>query len=241
VNERLYFRQLLSGRDFATQSLLARQMANFTYIIGDEVTRDVVLVDPAYSPDDLLALLDDDGLHLVGVVATHYHADHIGGTLMGHSVAGIAVAGIAEIATRVDVPIHVQATESTWVTRGTGVGVPPVVPHQPGDVITVGEVKITLLHTPGHTAGSQCLSFEGRLVSGDTLFVSGCGRTDLPGSDPREMYVSLQERLAGLPDDTLLYPGHFYSPEPFATLGDVRAHNAVLAPRSADEWLAYFA
>ena len=154
---------------------------------------------------------------------------------MGHSVSGIA-----EIAARWNVPIHVQSSETTWVTQGTGVGVPPVVPHEPGDIISVGAIVITLLHTPGHTQGSQCLSFAGRLVSGDTLFLSGCGRTDLPGSDPREMYVSLHERLASLPDETLLFPGHFYSPEPFARLGEVRAHNAVLAPRSADEWLAFF-
>jgi len=236
VSERLYFRQLLSGRDFATDDPVARQMVNFTYVIGDAETREVFLVDPAYSPDELLALLAADGLHLVGVVATHYHADHIGGSLMGH-----AVAGIAEIAARVDVPIHVQAHEVTWVAQGTGVGSPPVVAHESGDVINVGQIDITLIHTPGHTAGSQCLSFEGRLVSGDTLFVNGCGRTDLPGSNPREMYLSLQERLADLPDETLLFPGHFYSPEPFATLGEVRAHNAVLAPRSAEEWMAVFA
>ena len=236
MSERLYFRQLLSGRDFATDDPVARQMVNFTYVIGDAETREVFLVDPAYSPDELLALLAADGLHLVGVVATHYHADHIGGSLMGH-----AVAGIAEIAARVDVPIHVQAHEVTWVAQGTGVGSPPVVAHESGDVINVGQIDITLIHTPGHTAGSQCLSFEGRLVSGDTLFVNGCGRTDLPGSNPREMYLSLQERLADLPDETLLFPGHFYSPEPFATLGEVRAHNAVLAPRSAEEWMAVFA
>lgn len=235
MSDRLYFRQLLSGRDFAVDDPVARQMVNFTYVIGDVETREVLLVDPAYSPEELLTLLAADGLRLVGVVATHYHADHIGGNLMGH-----AVAGIAEIAARVDVPIHVQAQELTWVTTGTGVGAPPVVAHEPGDVINVGEITVTLMHTPGHTAGSQCLSFEGRLVSGDTLFVSGCGRTDLPGSNPHEMYVSLQERLADLPDETLLFPGHFYSPEPFATLGEVRAHNAVLAPRSAEEWVAVF-
>ena len=235
MSERQFFRQWLSGRDFATTDPVARQMVNFTYVIGDAVTREVLLVDPAYSPDELLALLAADDLRLVGVVATHYHADHIGGNLMGH-----AVAGIAEIAARVDVPVHVQAHEVDWVTKGTGVGVPPVWGHEPGDVIRVGTIDVTLVHTPGHTPGSQCLSFEGRLVSGDTLFVNGCGRTDLPGSNPHEMYRSLQERLADLPDETLLYPGHFYSPEPFATLGEVRAHNAVLAPRSAEEWMAVF-
>ena len=231
----MYFQQRLSGRDFATESLVARQMANFTYVVGDAATREVLLVDPAYAPEEHLAFLAAEELTLVGVVATHYHADHIGGNLMGH-----AVQGIAEIAAMVDVPIHVQTSETTWVTQGTGVGVPPLLAHEPGDVLTVGSIEVTLLHTPGHTPGSQCLSFESRLISGDTLFLSGCGRTDLPGSDPREMYVSLQERLAHLSDDTLLYPGHFYSPEPFATLGEVRAHNAVLAPRSVEEWLVSF-
>lgn len=235
MSEQLYFRQLLSGRDFAVDDPLARQMANFTYVVGDRVTREALLVDPAYSPDDLLAFLETEELTLVGVVGTHYHADHIGGNLMGH-----AVSGIAEIAARVDVPIHVHAREARWVAQGTGVGVPPVRPHESGDVISVGSIDITVLHTPGHTPGSQCLSFAGRLVSGDTLFVSGCGRTDLPGSDPHEMYVSLQERLASLPDETLLFPGHFYSPEPVATLGEVRASNAVLAPRSEEQWRAVF-
>ena len=90
MTERLYFRQLLSGRDFARESLVARQMANFTYVIGDALTREVVLVDPAYAPEALLAILSDEGLELVGIVATHYHADHIGGSIMGHSIDGIA-------------------------------------------------------------------------------------------------------------------------------------------------------
>src|SRR5665213_529997 len=161
-------------------------MSNFTYVIGDVETREALLVDPAYSPDDLLAFLDAEDLRLIGVVGTHYHADHIGGNLMGHSVSGIA-----EIAARCDVPIHVQSSETTWVTQGTGVGVPPVVPHEPGDIISVGAIDITLLHTTGHTRGSQCLVFAGRLGCGYTLFLSGCAGTDLAGSDPLEMYVSL--------------------------------------------------
>ncbi len=235
MSERLYFRQRLSGRDFATGNLLARQMANFTYVVGDVLTREVLLVDPAYAPEEHLSFLAAEELTLVGVVATHYHADHIGGNLMGH-----VVSGIAELAALVDVPIHVQMSETTWVSQGTGVGVPPIIPHEPGDVLHVGAIEVTLVHTPGHTPGSQCLAVENHLISGDTLFLAGCGRTDLPGSDPREMYVSLQERLSYLSDETLVYPGHLYSPESFATLGDLRAHNAVLAPRELDEWLAYF-
>ncbi len=231
----MYFRQLLAGRDFAKDNILASQMANFTYVIGDAQSREALLVDPAYAPEELLAFVRDEDLHLVGVVATHYHADHIGGNLMGHSVSGIA-----EIARLIDVPVHVQSTEVSWVTKGTGVGVPPIVVHEPGDVVHVGSIEVTLLHTPGHTAGSQCLYVEGRLVSGDTLFLNGCGRTDLPGSDPYQMYVSLQERLAVLPDETLVFPGHFYSSEPFDTLGELRVNNAVLSPRRADEWLAYY-
>ncbi len=235
MSERLYFRQRLSGRDFAHTSDVSRQMANFTYVVGDAVTREALLVDPAYAPEDHLAFLAAENLTLVGIVATHYHADHIGGNLMGHIIPGVA-----EIAAVMDVPVHVHASEATWVAQGTGVGVPPVVPHETGDVISVGSIDVTLVHTPGHTPGSQCLYVEGRLLSGDTLFLSGCGRTDLPGSDPLEMYWSLQERLAHLSDDTLIYPGHFYSPEPFAALGDVRAHNAVLVPRGVAEWLEYF-
>ena len=111
--------------------------------------------------------------------------------------------------------------------------------HASDDVVRVGEIPIRLLHTPGHTPGSQCFLVDGRLVAGDTLFLQGCGRTDLPGSDPDAMYDSL-ERLAKLPDDTVVYPGHLYSPEPSASLGETKLRNPVLAPRSADEWLALF-
>ena len=112
--------------------------------------------------------------------------------------------------------------------------------HASDDVLGVGEIPIRLLHTPGHTPGSQCFLVDGRLVAGDTLFLQGCGRTDLPGSDPDAMYDSLVNRLAKLPDDTVVYPGHLYSPEPSASLGETKRRNPVLAPRSAEEWLAMF-
>jgi len=231
---RLYFRQLLSGRDFAAGDPLATQMVNFVYAVGDRQTGDCVLVDPAYAVGDLLQLVEADGMHVSGVLATHYHPDHIGGSLMGYRIEGVA-----DLLDRVDCPIHVQAAEVQWVARSTGVGAGQLAVHQPGDVVHVGELAITLVHTPGHTPGSQCFLVDGRLVSGDTLFLDGCGRTDLPGSDPAEMYHSLQ-RLAALPDGTIVFPGHRYSMPSSATIEAIRADNFVLKPRSEQAWLQMF-
>ena len=105
--------------------------------------------------------------------------------------------------------------------------------HASGDIVHAGAVPITLIHTPGHTPGSQCFFVDGRLVAGDTLFLDGCGRTDLPGGDPAALYESLNQKLAVVPDDATLFPGHMYSPAPSARLGEVRAHNYVFRPKSA--------
>jgi glyoxylase-like metal-dependent hydrolase (beta-lactamase superfamily II) len=233
--DRLYFRQLLSGRDFAGRDQMAQQMVNFVYLIGDRQTGEALLVDPAYAVDELLDLLAADGMRPTGVLATHYHPDHVGGSLGGWSVEGAAA-----LLERVDVPIHVQRDEVPWVKRAAGLDDTDLVAHEGGDVVTVGGFEVTLLHTPGHTPGSQCFLVEGRLVSGDTLFLDGCGRTDLPGSDPEAMYESLTTRLAVVPDDTVLYPGHQYSAAPWAPMSRVRRENFVFAPRSAEEWLTMF-
>jgi glyoxylase-like metal-dependent hydrolase (beta-lactamase superfamily II) len=110
--------------------------------------------------------------------------------------------------------------------------------HDSGDVVHAGGIPIELMHTPGHTPGSQCFVVDGRLVAGDTLFLEGCGRTDLPGSDPDAMYESLTQRLATLPDTTVLYPGHRYSPAASATMGDTRAHNYVFRVPTLEQWRA---
>lgn len=233
--ETLYFRQLLSGRDFAPGDPLARQMVNFAYLIGDRQAGEALVVDPAYDPAGLIALAEKDGMRLSGVLLTHYHADHAGGSLFGHEIAGLK-----DLLEQLSVPVHVQGDEAPWVERAAGIGREEMSEHGPGESVRVGEVEVQLIHTPGHTPGSQCFLVDGRLVAGDTLFLNGCGRTDLPGSDPAQMYESLQHRLTRLPATTVVYPGHLYSPEPSAPLEELQRFNPVLAPRSPEEWLRLF-
>ena len=220
-DDRLYFRQMLSGRDFAVGDPFATQMVNFAYAIGDRSTGECLLVDPAWNVDDLIERVGDDGMRVVGVLATHYHADHVGGSIMGHDIQGVAA-----LLDRLSCPVHVQSDEIEWMERTSGVGADHLVAHSAGDVVTVGGVEVKLVHTPGHTPGSQCFLVDGRLVAGDTLFLDGCGRTDLPGSDPVAMAESLR-LLHQVDDDVVLYPGHRYSVASCATMGSVKQSNFV--------------
>jgi len=232
TDQRLYFRQLLAGRDFATQHPIAAQMVNFVYLIGDRQTGECLMVDPAWAISELLEIVQADGLRVTGVLATHYHPDHIGGDLMGMAT----VEGIRELLEQRGVKVHCQNAEVEWIKKCTGVSDSDLAVHESGDEAVAGEVKVQLIHTPGHTPGSQCFLVENRLVAGDTLFLEGCGRTDLPGGDSEEIYRSLHQRLAHLPDDTLLYPGHLYGPAASGTLGETRRTNQVFQVRSLEDW-----
>jgi glyoxylase-like metal-dependent hydrolase (beta-lactamase superfamily II) len=234
-DDRFYFRQLLAGRDFAVQDPVARQMVNFVYLIGDRDSGECVVVDPAYGVGDLLDVVAADGMRLTGALVTHYHPDHCGGTMMG-----MRIEGAAELLELAPVPIHVQADEAEWVLKVTDLGDGDLVAHRAGDTVMVGQVPVELLHTPGHTPGSQCFYVNNCLVSGDTLFLDGCGRTDLPGGDPEALYHSLNETLSAVPDDAILFPGHQYSVESSDLLGDTRARNVVFKPRTAEQWLMMF-
>jgi glyoxylase-like metal-dependent hydrolase (beta-lactamase superfamily II) len=236
TDDRLYFRQLLCGRDVARTDPLARQMVNFAYLIGDREAGQAVVVDPAYDVTGIVEVAQADGMTVVGALASHYHQDHVGGDMMGYHIDGVS-----ELLSLQPVPVHVNEAEAPWVERVTGASSSDLVRHEAGDVVKVGEVEIELIHTPGHTPGSQCFLVDRRyLVSGDTLFLEGCGRTDLPGGDPAALYESLTQRLAKVPDDAVLFPGHLYSAEPSATMGETRRWNYVFKPRSAQEWLATF-
>lgn len=230
--DRLYFRQLLAGREFGSSNPVAAQMVNFCYLIGDRETGECVVVDPAWDVQGLLDIAAGDEMGITGALVTHYHPDHVGGDLFGYQVEGVSA-----LKEKVDIPVHCHRAEARGVSLMTGIEERDLVTHDGGDRIEVGDVEIELLHTPGHTPGSQCFLVDGRLVSGDTLFTQGCGRVDLPGGDPEEMFRTLSQRLSKLPPETVLYPGHNYGASSTSTMEEQRRMNYALQPRSMGDWL----
>ena len=215
------------------------EMANLAYLVGSRSAREALVVDPAWEVDALLDRAEADGMRLVGALATHYHQDHVGGEIFG-----MRIEGLARLLARQPMPVHVHAREAEGVRRVTGVSASDLVPHEGGDELVLGQVRVRLLHTPGHTPGSQCFLVEtagapGRLVSGDTLFLDSCGRVDLPGGDPEAMFRSLHDVLKRLPDETVLYPGHRYAAEPSATMGAQKRSNPYLRAASLQQFLSF--
>ena len=170
---------------------------------------------------------------LSGVLASHYHPDHVGGSMMGHTIEGVR-----ELLEIKGTKIHVQAEEADLVKKVTEVSDGDLEIHQPGHHPR-GEMCALIFCTP-RAYGSQCFLVEGTLVAGDTLFLEGCGRTDLPGSDAAAMYHSLHNTLAKVPDDTVLFSGHRYSFHSSATMGMTRETNYVFKPESEEQWLMMF-
>ncbi|HYR39721.1 MAG TPA: MBL fold metallo-hydrolase, partial [Methylomirabilota bacterium] len=215
-----------------SSSLYLRQMElgpmqNFVYLIGDPETRECVAVDPAWEIDAILDQIASDDMRLTGVLVTHTHQDHVGGHLFGHDIPGIA-----DLLGKAAAKIYVHEAEREFL-KGFG---SDLVKVEGGESLDVGRMKITFVHTPGHTPGSQCFLVDGRLISGDTLFIRSCGRTDLPGSDPGEMYTSLTQRLGALPDETVVFPGHNYGGT-VTTIGDEKRHNPKMRFPSMTEFL----
>jgi glyoxylase-like metal-dependent hydrolase (beta-lactamase superfamily II) len=197
-------------------------MQNFVYIIGSRTTREAAIVDPAWDIDGLLEYIEKQDLKPVAALITHYHPDHCGGGMRGQNIEGVA-----ELIGKRDVRVYAHKTEAPGLKRVTGLSDNDIVKVESGDRVSIGEIEVEFLHTPGHTPGSQCFRIKNTLVSGDTLFVDGCGRVDLPGSNPDDMFNSLQ-KLCELPDDTLLLPGHNYSSVPNATMEETKKNNGYL-------------
>ena len=202
-------------------------MQNFVYLVGDRDAGECLVIDPAWDVRDIVRVAGEDDMRIVGALATHYHPDHIGGEMFGFSVEGLPT--LMEVN---PCPVHLHKAEADGVKLVTGLSDSDLELHESNDRVTVGEIEVELLHTPGHTPGSACFRVKQALLAGDTLFLQGCGRVDLPGGDPDEMNRTLTQRLSTLPDDMELYPGHAYGGE-HASLGVVRQTNPVL--RKNDE------
>ena len=220
----------MKNDDLYLEQLLVGPMDNFIYLVGSKSTREVAIIDPAWDIDALLTHIKEKDLKLTSVLVTHYHPDHIGGGMGGHSIEGIA-----ELLEKDPVKIFVHKLEAEGVKKVTGVSDIDLNIVESGDHLTIGKNDIEFLHTPGHTPGSQCFKVNNNLVSGDTLFVQGCGRVDLPGSNSEDMFHSLQ-KLSALPDETILYPGHNYSAEPYESMERVKEINTYLRIEDLDMW-----
>jgi len=207
----LYFKQIQIG-----------PMQNFTYLIGDSTTREALVVDAAWDVPAIVRIAEQDGYTVSKALVTHYHQDHLGGDFQGHKIPGAA-----ELLELVKAKVYVNKAEAPYLNRIAGLSASDIVQVGGGDTTNVGNIKITFIHTPGHTPGSQCFLVENCLVAGDTLFIGSCGRVDLPGSSPEDMYYSLQT-LSKLADETILYPGHNYAGQPSDTIASQRRHNMYL-------------
>jgi hydroxyacylglutathione hydrolase len=194
------------------------QMANFTYILADEETGKALVIDPSWDLEKIFYTIKKNSWKLEYIINTHSHFDHVLGN------AQVAAATGAKIIQHKISPLEKQ------------------IPVDDGETIKLGKIQIRVLHTPGHSKDSICLVANGELVfTGDTLFVGNCGRTDLPGSDPAEMYHSLLDKVATLDESLIVYPGHDYGPTPTSTIDAQKKTNYVLQHRSKKDFLAFMA
>ena len=187
---------------------------NFSYIIGDEDMRKAALVDPAWEVNKLLQLCSDLKLNVTLIINTHSHSDHVAGN------ASVSQRTGAKIVAHVSSPVHKDISV------------------EEGDTITVGDVSVEILHTPGHCPDHICLLFNNKVLTGDTLFVGECGRTDLAGGNSSEMYDSLN-KLLNLNDKIEVYPGHDYGPKKSSTIGYERQNNYTLKKRTRQEFIQF--
>jgi len=217
--------------DLELHQLTLGPMQNFVYLIGSKATREAVVVDPAWDIGSLLQTAEGLDLKITHALVTHYHPDHVGGEIFGMQIPGLS--GLME---QHPVKIVVNKTEAEGLRKVTGVSESDLLKVEGGDTLTIGHQEIRFLHTPGHTPGSQCFLVGNKLVAGDTLFIGGCGRVDLPGGNPEQLYDSLHGVLMKLADDTVLYPGHAYGGSS-STMGEQKKNNSYLRIPTKEQWM----
>jgi glyoxylase-like metal-dependent hydrolase (beta-lactamase superfamily II) len=219
MNPSLYFKQIEIG-----------PMHNYVYLVGSTETREAAVVDAAWDIDEILRIAAQDEIKITHALVTHTHPDHVGG-----GFAGMEIAGATELLDKCKAKVVVHKAEAEFIK---GLSSSDMIKTDNGDKVDVGGLEIQLMHTPGHTPGSQCFLVDNRVVSGDTLFIDACGRVDFPGGNPEQMYYSLTQKLMTLPDDMILFPGHNYAPLKHATMGEQKRTNPYLKFSSLKQFLA---
>ncbi len=188
-------------------------MANFTYILEDEGTSNAILLDPSWNLDEILKLITRYDLKIKYIVNTHYHFDHtLGNKVMAKSTGA-----------------KIMQHESSTIDHDIAL--------VDGQKITFGNSELTVFHTPGHSKDSICLVGDGKIFSGDTLFVGNCGRVDLPGGSASELYHSLFDILYTMDENLVLYSGHNYGSSPTSTLSKEKESNFVFQKKSEQEFV----
>jgi hydroxyacylglutathione hydrolase len=190
-------------------------MQNFAYLIGDEAAGVAAVVDPAWGIETILDVARRSNLRIIYAINTHHHSDHTSGNEELVKATGAKIV----------------AHESSRSQKSISV--------KDGETLQLGSLKLKFIHTPGHTPDHMCVLVNAKLMTGDTLFVGECGRTDLPGGSPSQLHDSLFNKLMALPDDVEIYPGHDYGPKPFSTIGFEKTHNYVLKPRNVGEFVQF--
>jgi hydroxyacylglutathione hydrolase len=195
---------------------IQRHSDNFSYLIADEATKEAAVVDSSYNADELIKIIKNEKFQLKYVINTHGHSDHTAGNTELVSIFEAKLVG------------HNRSKTPNDISVGEG------------DELHVGKICIRVIYTPGHTTDSICLLIDNqKLLTGDTLFVGECGRTDLPGGNSKSMYESLFSKLLNLSDDVEVYPGHDYGVKPSSTIGEEKKSNYTLQPRSLKDFLEF--
>jgi len=207
-------------RNLILEQIELGPMLNFVYMIGDPATKKVAVVDPAWDVQQIINVAKEKDYSIEAILLTHGHYDHVD--------------GVSQLKEQYDVEVYLSKQEADFHIPQCS----KLVMTEDHQIIKIGNIEIECIQTPGHTPGCQCYRSKGVLLTGDTLFVDGCGRCDFPGGDVHAMYDSLYNVVKKLPDELIVYPGHLYGPVPYAVLGDLKKNNPFLNCQSREEFLS---
>ena len=189
-------------------------MANFCYLVGDEITKTCALIDPAFETDRILNEVESQGFKVTHIINTHGHSDHTAGNKEIKEATGAKLLIHELDANKLGKVLH---NTFSRVLGGKGSPKPDVL-LKDNDIIHLGESRLTVLHTPGHTPGGICIHTDNNVFTGDTLFVGAIGRTDLPGGSLKQLLDSIRNKIYTLPGETIVWPGHDYGSHPFSSV-----------------------